>query len=101
MEQVATIVPVNRIELVADVSLPDGAEGLVLFAHGSGSSRLSPRNRHVADVLNRGTIGTILIDLLRRRKKPLTSKRLSYASTSRYSAAVSPRLPIGSAGSLA
>ena len=64
MEQVATIVPVDRIELVADVSLPDGAEGLVLFAHGSGSSRLSPRNRHVAGVLNRGTIGTILIDLL-------------------------------------
>lgn len=64
MEQVATIVPVGRIELVADVSLPDRAKGLVLFAHGSGSSRLSPRNRHVADVLNRGTIGTILIDLL-------------------------------------
>jgi len=64
MEQVATIVPLGRIELSADISLPDRARGLVLFAHGSGSSRHSPRNRHVADVLNRGAIGTVLIDLL-------------------------------------
>ena len=64
MEQVATIVPLGRIELYADVSAPDRAKGLVLFAHGSGSSRHSPRNRHVADVLNRGAIGTVLIDLL-------------------------------------
>jgi len=64
MEQLATIVPVGRIELVGDISLPDRPRGLVLFAHGSGSSRHSPRNRHVADVLNRGAIGTVLIDLL-------------------------------------
>ena len=64
MEQVGTIVPLGRIELSADISLPDRARGVVLFAHGSGSSRHSPRNRHVADVLNRGAIGTILIDLL-------------------------------------
>jgi len=64
MEQVATIVPLGRIDLSADISLPDHAKGLVLFAHGSGSSRHSPRNRHVTDVLNRGAIGTILIDLL-------------------------------------
>jgi putative phosphoribosyl transferase len=64
MEQLATIVPLGRIELSADISLPDHAKGLVLFAHGSGSSRHSPRNRHVANVLNRGAVGTILIDLL-------------------------------------
>jgi putative phosphoribosyl transferase len=64
MEHVATNVPLGRIELPADISLPDHAKGLVLFAHGSGSSRHSPRNRHVADVLNRGAVGTILIDLL-------------------------------------
>lgn len=64
MEQVATNVPLGRIELPADISLPDQAKGLVLFAHGSGSSRHSPRNRHVADVLNRGAVGTVLIDLL-------------------------------------
>jgi putative phosphoribosyl transferase len=64
MEQVVTTVPLGRIELSADVSLPDRAKGVVLFAHGSGSSRHSPRNRHVASMLNRGSIGTILIDLL-------------------------------------
>ena len=44
--------------------MPHRAKGLVLFAHGSGSSRHSPRNRHVADVLNRSAIGTVLLDLL-------------------------------------
>lgn len=64
MEQTATLVPLGKLDLSADISLPDRAKGLVLFAHGSGSSRHSPRNRHVAEVLNRGAIGTILIDLL-------------------------------------
>jgi len=64
MKQIETIIPLAGIALPAAVSVPNGAKGLVLFAHGSGSSRHSPRNRHVADVLNRGAIGTILIDLL-------------------------------------
>lgn len=57
-------IPAGNVHLAADLALPQGATGLVLFAHGSGSSRHSPRNRQVADVLNRGLIGTILIDLL-------------------------------------
>src|SRR5271166_683135 len=64
MKQIETIIPLAGIALPAAVSVPNGAKGLVLFAHGSGSSRHSPRNRHVADVLNRGAIGTVLIDLL-------------------------------------
>jgi putative phosphoribosyl transferase len=64
MERVATLIRLGSIDLVADVSIPEPATGLVLFAHGSGSSRRSPRNRHVADILNRGAIGTILTDLL-------------------------------------
>ncbi|MEU8800052.1 dienelactone hydrolase family protein [Spirillospora sp. NPDC048819] len=51
-------------ELPGDLAIPDGATGVVLFAHGSGSSRLSPRNRSVADGLNAAGIGTLLIDLL-------------------------------------
>lgn len=54
----------DDIELSADIALPHGSKALVLFAHGSGSSRLSPRNRRVAGELNRGGIGTILVDLL-------------------------------------
>jgi len=64
VEHIATQIPVGQIELAADILLPEAAAGLVLFAHGSGSSRHSPRNRHVADVLNRGAIGTVLTDLL-------------------------------------
>src|ERR1019366_83735 len=41
-------VPAGRVELAADLSLPEGATGLVLFAHGSGSSRHNPRNSRVA-----------------------------------------------------
>jgi len=44
--------------------VPDGARGVVLFAHGSGSSRHSPRNVHVADELQAGGLGTLLLDLL-------------------------------------
>jgi putative phosphoribosyl transferase len=64
MEHTTQSIPLGGIALTADIALPDGAKSLVLFAHGSGSSRLSPRNRHVAAKLNRGAIGTILLDLL-------------------------------------
>jgi putative phosphoribosyl transferase len=64
MEQVATLIQLGNIELGADISIPERARGLVLFAHGSGSSRRSPRNHHVAQVLNRGAIATLLTDLL-------------------------------------
>lgn len=50
--------------LDADVVVPDGAYGVVLFAHGSGSSRHSPRNRAVAEELNRRGLATVLMDLL-------------------------------------
>ncbi|WP_435843059.1 phosphoribosyltransferase family protein [Streptomyces lavendulae] len=48
------------------LTVPEGAAGVVVFAHGSGSgsSRLSPRNRHVAEVLNRAGLATLLFDLL-------------------------------------
>jgi putative phosphoribosyl transferase len=51
-------------QLVGDVQIPAKAKGLVIFAHGSGSSRHSPRNRFVAEVLQKGGVGTLLIDLL-------------------------------------
>jgi len=50
--------------LAGHVQLPAGATGIVLFAHGSGSSRLSPRNRRVAAEIATGGIGTLLFDLL-------------------------------------
>ncbi|MFG2394170.1 phosphoribosyltransferase family protein [Streptomyces lavendulae] len=71
------------------LTVPEGAAGVVVFAHGSGSSRLSPRNRHVAEVLNRAGLATLLFDLLtpseaRDRAKvfdiPLLALRLTQAT---------------------
>lgn len=50
--------------LLGRLDLPESAHGVVLFAHGSGSGRLSPRNQSVARALRRGGIGTLLFDLL-------------------------------------
>lgn len=52
--------------LTGDLGIPDGVHGLVVFAHGSGSSRLSPRNRAVAAALWAGGFATVLLDLLTR-----------------------------------
>jgi putative phosphoribosyl transferase len=52
------------VVLNADLALPPDPRGLVVFAHGSGSSRHSSRNRAVAEVLHQGDIGTLLLDLL-------------------------------------
>lgn len=57
-------IPVDEVYIEGMLSLPKHASGLVLFAHGSGSSRQSPRNNYVAQVLRDNGIGTLLMDLL-------------------------------------
>ncbi len=57
-------IPVGPAVLDADLAVPAGAGGVVLFAHGSGSSRFSPRNRHVARQLEAAGLATVLADLL-------------------------------------
>jgi putative phosphoribosyl transferase len=54
----------GTVELPGDLRIPLGARGIVVFAHGSGSGRHSPRNRFVADVLVKAGLATLLIDLL-------------------------------------
>jgi hypothetical protein len=60
----AVRVAAGPLVLEGNLSLPEDARGIVLFAHGSGSSRLSPRNRHVAQLLNQANLATLLVDLL-------------------------------------
>ncbi|WKX68818.1 alpha/beta family hydrolase [Streptomyces sp. XD-27] len=62
----AVLIPVadGAVRLPGDLTVPEGAPTVVLFAHGSGSSRHSPRNRAVAQELNRAGLGTLLFDLL-------------------------------------
>lgn len=61
---VVTELELGPERLPGALSLPDGARGVVLFAHGSGSSRKSRRNRFVAEQLHRRSLGTLLFDLL-------------------------------------
>jgi putative phosphoribosyl transferase len=57
-------IPVGLIGLAGDVNIHGGAQGIVVFAHGSGSSRFSPRNRSVAQALHGRGFATLLVDLL-------------------------------------
>jgi dienelactone hydrolase len=59
-------IPAAGVILTGDLTIPVNARGLVIFAHGSGSSRLSPRNTYVASVLQQAGIATLLFDLLTR-----------------------------------
>lgn len=68
MKTVEASIPVDHVGLGATVCVPASALGVVLFAHGSGSSRHSPRNRSVADVLNHAGLATVLFDLLSDRE---------------------------------
>lgn len=58
------IVPAHTVDLEGTLDVPPTARGVVLFAHGSGSSRFSTRNRYVARVLREAGLGTLLLDLL-------------------------------------
>lgn len=60
----AVRIDVGPLVLEGDLVVPENAGGLVLFAHGSGSSRRSPRNRYVASTLHEGSLATLLFDLL-------------------------------------
>src|SRR5215208_6308475 len=64
MEEREVRVSAGPVELEGNLSIPDNARGIVLFAHGSGSGRHSPRNRYVAEVLLEAELATLLIDLL-------------------------------------
>lgn len=57
-------IPIGEVTLYGNLVVPKGTKGIVLFAHGSGSGRFSPRNRYVAEVLQTTGVGTLLFDLL-------------------------------------
>jgi pimeloyl-ACP methyl ester carboxylesterase len=73
-------IPLKGLELAGKLDLPPAARGLVLFAHGSGSSRHSPRNQFVARTLREGKMGTLLFDLLTAEEEQaeIYSRRLRF-----------------------
>lgn len=68
-------IPVNGVEIEGLLEIPRDAKGIVVFAHGSGSSRHSPRNSFVAQVLRHANCGTLLVDLLTRQEDSLVENR--------------------------
>ena len=74
MEELVTLRD-GPVTLEGNLNIPPGARGLVLFAHGSGSSRHSPRNVFVANVLNEAGLGTLLFDLLTRNEDAIYQSR--------------------------
>jgi len=64
VEEQLVRIPAGTVTLAGSLTLPEQAQAIVLFAHGSGSSRLSPRNRYVARLLNEAKLATLLVDLL-------------------------------------
>ncbi len=65
------MIPVESVTLPGELSVSYQAEGLVLFAHGSGSGRHSPRNQYVAQVIREAGVGTLLFDLLTREEEKI------------------------------
>src|SRR5438045_5500626 len=73
-------IPAGRAVLSGNLTIPENAPALVLFAHGSGSSRHSPRNQFVARTLNGAGLGTLLFDLLTREEEAVDT----YAAQHRF-----------------
>jgi len=71
-------VPIGDQTLPGDLGIPADAHGIVLFAHGSGSSRHSPRNQHVARALERRDLATLLIDLLTPAEEVVDDRTAEY-----------------------
>ena len=69
-------IAVNGVKLEGSLIIPSKACGVVLFAHGSGSSRHSPRNNFVAQSLQSAGIGTLLMDLLTQQEDAIYETRL-------------------------
>ncbi len=102
----------GKIVLKGDLVIPEKAKGLVLFAHGSGSSRLSPRNKYVAEVLQEQKLATLLMDLLTEEEEqidlqtselrfdiPLLAERLAEAARWLKKNPKTKRLHLGCFGS--
>ncbi|MEP7339587.1 MAG: dienelactone hydrolase family protein [Acidobacteriota bacterium] len=102
------ILSLNSIALAGELDIPAAASGLVLFAHGSGSSRHSPRNKRVAQIIREAGVGTLLFDLLTPEEEridlqtrhlrfdiPLLARRLAEATTWIKKQPETCHLPVG------
>jgi pimeloyl-ACP methyl ester carboxylesterase len=71
-------IPLDGSAIYGDLQLPDKVQGLILFVHGSGSSRFSSRNRYVAEQLNQYRFGTLLLDLLTKEEQDIDEQTMQF-----------------------
>ena len=104
MSGISQEVEIGALALKGLLGVPESASALVIFAHGSGSGRLSPRNNYVAEALRKSGLATLLLDLLAPEEElrrsnvfdiPLLAARLSLATAWARQQAETARLPIG------
>lgn len=74
VKDMAVRIPAGQVALNADLTVPPDAKGIIVFAHGSGSGRHSPRNRYVAGILNDHSFATLLADLLTEDEEDVDSR---------------------------
>ena len=72
------VIKIKGKDIAGSMEIPAKAKGLVIFAHGSGSSRFSPRNRYVAGILNKNNLGTLLFDLLTAEEEKIDEYTAEY-----------------------
>lgn len=77
MKKLEIDIPLSSVTLKGDLVIPEKAIGIVVFSHGSGSSRLSTRNRMVAELLQKQNIGTLLFDLLTLQEDEIHENRFN------------------------
>jgi putative phosphoribosyl transferase len=75
MKKLEIDIPLTSVKLKGDLIIPDNPIGIVIFSHGSGSSRFSTRNRMVADLFQKQNIGTLLFDLLTKEEDEIHENR--------------------------
>lgn len=78
MQQRTVQILVGQADLVGDLTIPEHAKGVVLFAHGSGSGRHSPRNRYMAGELQQARFATLLVDLLTTAEEQVDLQTMEY-----------------------
>ena len=70
-------IPLSSVTLKGELALPENAMGIVVFSHGSGSSRFSPRNKMVAELIQQNGVGTLLFDLLTEEEDRIYENRFN------------------------
>ena len=77
MKRIEISIPLSSVSLKGELVLPDNAKGIIVFSHGSGSSRFSPRNKMIGELIQQHDMGTLLFDLLTEEEDRIYENRFN------------------------